>query len=125
MEIIQHPISENHMSSMFFNGVVAYGKANNGKTYVLRTEQQGQIEFEGQEYLEGQIRELGTTFAINDVDIDAEDDVTILVDNFFTIAEVEEGNLENILDAEVQDESRIFNEFSEAIGMFTNFLMIQ
>jgi hypothetical protein len=122
MEIIQHPISENHMNSMFFNGVVAYGKAKNGKTYVLRTEQQGQIIFNGQEFLEGQIRELGMTFVIDDNDMEAEEDVSIFVDNFFTIAEVEEGNLENVLDAEVQDESRIFNEFPEAVGMFNEFL---
>jgi len=125
MEIIQAPISTNHMSSMFFNGVVAYGKANNGKTYVLRTEQQGQIVFEGQEYLEGQIRELGKSFAIDDNDIDAEDEVTILVDNFLTIAEVEEGNLENILDMDLQDESRIFNDFEEGWIGFNNFLAIQ
>ena len=122
MEIIQHPLSPNHMNSMFFNGVVAYGKANNGKTYVLRTEQQGQIVYEGQEYLEGQIRELGMTFEIDDDDLDAEEDVSIFVDNFFTISEVEEGNLENVLDAEVQDESRIFNEFPQAFGMFNEFL---
>jgi len=125
MEIIQAPISTNHMSSMFFDGVVAYGKANNGKTYVLRTEQQGQIVFEGQEYLEGQIRELGKSLAIDDNDIDAEDEVTILVDNFLTIAEVEEGNLENILDMDLQDESRIFNDFEEGWIGFNNFLAIQ
>lgn len=123
MEVIQSPISTNHMNSMFFNGVVAYGKSNSGKTFVLRTEQQGQIVFNGQEFLEGQIRELGITFAINDNDLDAEETVTILVDNFFTISEVEEGNLENVLDADIQDESRIFNDFEDALIGFTNFLI--
>ena len=122
MEIIQHPLSANHMNSMFFNGVVAYGKAKNGKTYVLRTEQIPQIIFNEKEYSNDEIRNLGIGSFIDDNDIEAEDEVTILVDNFFTIAEVEEGNLENVLDAEVQDESRIFNEFPEAFGMFNEFL---
>ncbi len=123
MELIQNPISTNHLSSMFFDGVVAYGKANNGKTYALRTEQQGQIVYNGIEYLEGQIRELGQAGIINDDDIDAENDVTILVDNFFTIAEVEAGNIENVLAMDLQDESRIFNDFEEALMGFTNFLI--
>ena len=122
MEIIQAPVSENHKSAMFFNGVVAYGKAENGKTYVLTTEGESEILYDGESWLSGQLRELATKFNIDDEMIEEEQEVDILVDGWLVIAEVNGRNFEDILYAEDQDEDRIFDNYDDAIEGFELFL---
>lgn len=122
MEIIQSPVSENHKSAMFFNGVVAYGKAKNGKTYVLTTETVGEILYEDKAYSGSELRELALQFGIDDDEIDAEENVGILVDAWLVIAEVNGMDFEDVLHVEDQDEDRIFDNYDDGIEEFENFL---
>lgn len=80
MKILQNLVSDNHKSSMFFDGVVA---TQNG--YELRTYQDGEIGFNNKHYIGVEIRELGQQGLINDTDIENEDIVDIMVDKFIAI----------------------------------------
>lgn len=122
MEVIQAPISTNHMDAMFFDGVVATGTARNGKQYVLMTASIPQIIFNEKEYHAGLIRQLGIDGFINDADIEDEIDVTVLVDGWLTISEVTEQGYEDVLHSENPDESRIFSNFEAGLMNFDNFL---
>jgi hypothetical protein len=122
METLQAPVSENHKSSMFFDGVVAYGKAKNGNTYVLTTEGMGEISYNGKTYLSSELRELALEFEIDDDIIDAEDHISVFVDNWFVIAQARGTDIEDILHVEDQDEDRIFDNYDEAIEGFQYFL---
>lgn len=120
MEIIQHPVSPNHMSAMFFEGVVATG-VKDGKNYTLKTYQTGELGFNDQMYMGAEIRELGASGAINDVDIDEENTVDIYVDKFLVITE-ENGMDLPLISELLPDGDMIFNDFPEAVGMFNQFL---
>jgi len=120
MKIIQKPISNVHMSSMFFDGVVATGTKDE-KEYELRTQQIGEITlFPEQDELSPivavgeEIRKLGDDGIISDLNIEEEEGLDINVDNFFVIAEVGE--------EDVEDEERIFNFYDEALEAFKKFL---
>jgi hypothetical protein len=120
MNIIQKPISEVHMSSMFFDGIVATG-TKDGKEYVLRTQQIGEITvFPEQDDLDPvhasgeEIRKLGDEGVISDLNIEEEEGLDINVDNFLVIAEVGE--------EDVEDEDRIFDWYDHAITAFKKFL---
>jgi hypothetical protein len=78
MKILQEPISDNHLSAMFFDGVVAVDGEN-----ALVTYQDGELGYKEDLYIGGAIRELGETGAINDNDIDEEETVDIYDDKFF------------------------------------------
>ena len=114
MKIIQNPISDEHKSAMFFDGIVATGERD-GKKYTLKTFQDGKVGFNDKLYIGSEIRTLGETGAINDTDIDEEDTVDIYVDKFFVITE--EGV---VLDKE--EDFDVYNEFDEAVIVFRNFL---
>ena len=114
MKILQNPISDEHKSAMFFDGVVATGKRD-GKKYTLKTFQDGEVGFDAKMYIGAQIRALGETGAINDFDIDLEDRIDIFVDKFFVITEEDV-----ILDEE--EDFDVYNELDEAVEAFKNFL---
>jgi len=114
MKIVQQPISGNHESAMFFDGVVATGEKD-GKKYTLKTWQTGELNYNGKDYSEGQIRQLGQMGILDDTDIDEEETVDIYVDRFLAITE--EGQE---VDDEIQE--NVFNDFEEAIEAFENFL---
>jgi len=122
MEILQARLSENHESSMFYNGVIAYGKAENGKTYVLTTEGQAEISMQHGNCLSPEIIEMGKTMYLQDEDLDEELILSILVDNWFVIAEARGTDIEDILYAEDQDEDRIFETYTDAVEGFKEFL---
>ena len=121
MEILQSSISDNHQSAMFFHNVIAWGSKGDG-IFVLRIEQEGEIEYKGKVYTGKEIRQLGLEFLINDNDIDSETKVTILVDAWFVISEVINKDFNSVLYATQQDESLIFDNYDEAIEMFEEYL---
>ena len=121
MEILQSRISDSHISAMFFHNVIAWGSKGD-KIFVLRIEQEGEIEYKGKVYTGKEIRQLGLEFLINDNDIDSETNVTILVDAWFVISEVLNKDFESVLYATQQDESLIFDNYDEAIEMFDEYL---
>jgi hypothetical protein len=106
MKILQNPISDNHLSAMFFDGVVA-----EDGDYSLVTYQDGELGYKDKLYIGAEIRELGETGAINDNDVDEEFTVDIYVDKFFAIK-----YNDTIL------EEYIYNDYDEAIEEFENFL---
>ena len=106
MKILQEPISDNHLSAMFFDGVVAVDGEN-----ALVTYQDGELGYKEDLYIGGAIRELGETGAINDNDIDEEETVDIYVDKFFAIS-----YKGTVL------EDTVYNDYEEAIEEFENFL---
>lgn len=114
MKIIQNPISDEHKSAMFFDGVVATGERD-GKKYTLKTFQDGEVGYDNKVYIGSEIRFLGETRLINDTDIELEDSIDIYVDKFFVITE--EGV---VLDKE--EDFDVYNEFNEAVEAFKNFL---
>lgn len=126
MEILKAKISENHDNATFYTGNIAYGKAKNGKTFVLRCENCGEIRFEGEDLIGEQIEEKAKAFELNDFDLDEDDnkdsEVQILVDGWMVISEAKGTDLESILYEEDQDEDRIFGYYDEAIAGFESFL---
>jgi len=102
MKILQKPISVNHKSAMFFDGLVAECDGNTLTTY-----NDGELYYKDKLYVGAEIRELGETGAVNDGDIEAEVTVNILVDKFFVIN---------------NDEDKIFVDYDEAIQEFETFL---
>lgn len=121
MKILQNPISEEHKSAMFFDGVVATGEKD-GKKYTLKTFQDGELVFWDDLYIGAEIRELAETrvgkskhYLINDVDVDEEETVDIHVDKFLAITE--EG-----VEVDTEKQDNIYNDFDEAVEAFKNFL---
>lgn len=112
MKILQKPISKNHKSAFFFDGLIARG-LKDGRTYELRTYQEGQIYYEDSYYNGTEIISLGEKMFINDGDIDVEYDVTILIDKFFAIT------FNELL---VDEDNLIFDNYDEAIKEFKIFL---
>jgi hypothetical protein len=112
MKILQTPVSDNHKSAMFFNGVIA-----TSGDYELRTFQDGEIALLDDEenicYIGEAIRQLGKKGRINDQDIEEEQNVDIYVDKFICI--YYKGTL--------IDEGRYyFDDYDEAIQEFEEFL---
>ena len=101
MEIIQKPISPEHKSAMFFDGVIARKDGLEVRTY-----QTGEILFMGMLLVGLEIVKLGQTGIIDDEVIEEERTVDIHVDKFFVIAE-QDGN--------VLDEDYIFDNYDDAI----------
>lgn len=110
MKIIQKPISAEHNSAMFFDGIIAT-KAG----LELRTFNDGEITYEGQPVIGEQIIAMGEANLINDNDIEDERNscVSILVDKFIAIAEVPASDEDGIFDEEL-----IFDNYDEAIKAF-------
>ena len=104
MKILQTPISANHTSAMFFDGVVAT-EGNNS----LVTMQDGELVYNDKLYIGKEI--IGLSDVINDVDIDDEVTVDIHVDKFFAI---------NYNGAVLED--YVYGNYDEAMLEFTNFL---
>jgi len=102
MKILQKPISDNHKSAMFFDGVIAtrFGLE-------LKTFQDGEIVFMGNVHVGLEIVDLANKGLIDDNDIENKGTVDILVDKFIVITE--EGS-ENVL-----DEDYIFDNYDDAI----------
>jgi hypothetical protein len=112
MKILQTPISDNHKSAMFFNGVVAEDKG-----YKLATYQDGEIEFMGNEHIGIEIIDLGKKGLINDNDVDNEETIDIFVDKFICIYNGDVCD-ENLID----DGQLYFDNYDEAIEGFEEFL---
>ena len=108
MKKLQNPVSDNHKSAMFFDGVVA---THNG--YVLKTFQDGELMFMDKEYIGAEIRELGQKGLLDDQDIDSEDTVDIMVDKFLAI--YKDGNNEPVHDV------FIYDNYDDAIDALAEF----
>lgn len=109
MKILQHPISSDHKSAFFFNGVIA--EANGFK---LETFQDGEITYDDDLYIGEAILRLAEDDVIGDPDV--EDDgspcVQILVDKFIAVT----------LDGKpVDDEAFIYDNYDDAIEGFKKF----
>ncbi len=112
MKILQTPISENHKSAMFFNGVIA-----EDREYKLATYMDGEIGFIFDEHIGVEIIELAKKGLIADDDIDNEETVDILVDKFICIYNGEPCD-ENLID----EGSLYFDNYDDALQGFTEFL---
>ena len=125
MEILKPIISDSHDNASFYTGVIAYGKANSGKTFVLRAENEGEINFKG-EYLSGEeIEAKAKAMVFNDDDFDEDNDdseVSILVDCWLVISEAKGTELESVLYEEEYDEDRVFGYYEEALESFEEYL---
>lgn len=106
MKIIQKPVSVNHKSAMFFDGVIAIDGNHSLVTY-----QDGELVYNDKLYVGAEIRELGETGAVNDGDVEAEVTVDIHVDKFFAI---------NYNGTILED--YVYCDFDEAIKEFEIFL---
>lgn len=80
MKILQNPISPNHKSAMFFDGIVATKGGLEARTF-----QSGELEFMDNEHIGEEIVELGRKGLINDDDVENEETVDIHVDKFIGI----------------------------------------
>lgn len=114
MKTIQKPLSDDHQSAMFFDGVVATG-TKDGINFTLKTFQDGEVGFNDKLYIGSEIRALGETGAINDTDIDEEDTVDIYVDKFFAIT------VEGV-EVDTEEQDNIYNDYEEALEAFKDFL---
>ena len=101
METLQKPISDNHKSAMFFDGVIA---TRHGLE--LRTFQTGEIQFMGNIFTGTTIIEMGKANLIDD-EVLEEPFVDILVDKFIAIYEEDREN--------PMDEDYIFDNFDDAV----------
>ena len=120
METLLSKISEKHNSSLFYEGVIAYGtRKSDGKVYVLTTEQIAEIEIEGDNYSGAQISNLGLNFQLTDKDINDKD---VLVDNWIVISAVNGTDIQDILYDQDQYEDRIFDNYDDAMKGFIYFL---
>jgi len=104
MKILQTPITANHKSAMFFDGVIA-----TEGNHSLITMQDGELVYNGKVYVGKEIQSL--IGILNDDDIDDEVTIDILVDKFFTIS-----YNGNVL------EDLVFCDYDEAMLEFGNFL---
>ena len=113
MKILQTPISDNHKSSMFFEGIIAEHQDKK-----LITFQTGEIYFMGNIHAGNGIIELGKQGLIDDSDIEQaiynDGNVDILVDKFFTIS------INGVVDEDI-----IYNDYNEAIEKFENLVTKQ
>ena len=124
MEILKAKISPDHDNASFYTGVVAYGRAKNGKAYVLRSEAEAEMNLLGKRYYAAEIEKLGLSMTIDDNSLDDHncEGVSLLVDGWLTIAEARGIELEGVLYSEDQSEDRIFGFYDEAIEGFKKFL---
>lgn len=99
METIQKPISENHHSAMFFDGLIA---THNG--FELKTYQDGEIQFMGNIHICKDIIDLGKQGLIDDSDFEFENTLDILVDKYIAV----------YLNDEIYDDY-IFDNYDDAI----------
>ena len=117
MKILQTPISDNHKSSMYFEGVIAEHIAEPNELKLV-TFQTGEIYFMGNIHVGNQIIELGKQGLIDDNDIEQaiynDGNVDILVDKFFTIS------INGVVDEDI-----IYNDYDEAIEKFENLVTKQ
>ena len=106
MEILHRPLSPDHKSAMFFNGIIARKSG-----LELRTYQDGEINFKGNILIGFDIIKFGNTGLIDDEVLEEERDVSILVDKFFTITK----------DGEIIDDNLMFDDYDEAIKEFEKY----
>jgi hypothetical protein len=111
MKILQTPISDNHKSAMFFNGVVAEDKG-----YKLATYMDGEIMLNGKYLIGKEIIEVAKSGIIDDETIE-EYPVDIHVDKFICIYNGDVCD-ENLID----DGQLYFDNYDEAIEGFKEFL---
>ncbi len=110
MKILQIPITANHKSAMFFDGVIATAKSKNlDGDYSLVTYQDGELVYNDKLYVGKEI--LALIGIINDESIEDEVTVDIHVDKFFSI---------NYNGTVLED--LIFCDYDEAIAGFQEFL---
>lgn len=106
MEIIQKPITANHKSAMFFDGVIAQVNTEFG-LYSLETFQDGELVYDGKLYIGAEIKEL--IGIINDESIEDEVSVDIHVDKFITI---------KFNDKLVDEDYLMFDNYDDAMTAF-------
>ena len=112
MKILQFPISVNHKSAMFFDGVIAEDKG-----YLLATYQDGELEFMDKPFIGVEIIDLAQKTIIDDEDIEQERIIDIFVDKFICIYNG------IACDENLIDEGQLyFDNYDEAIQGFTEFL---
>ena len=104
MNILQIPLTADHKSAMFFDGVIAEGKGNKLETY-----NDGELVYNDRLYVGAEIKNL--IGIINDQDIEDEEIVDIHVDKFFAV----------LRNGEVYQDL-IFCDYDEAIKCFEIFL---
>ncbi len=110
MKILQTPISGEHKSAFFFDGVIATVKG-----FKLETLQDGEITYDDNYYVGQEIVELGIEDSIGDPDMnDHSPCVQILVDKFIVIR----GDDQTL--GSVEDKF-IFTNYDEAIQAFKEF----
>ena len=120
MEILVRKISENHDDPIFYNGVIAYGKAVNGKTYVLRTQPKAIIDFDSKEFEGDEIPEILRKSYLDDSKLDY---LIFLRRNWFVICQSKGTKIIEIFkEDDEMGEGLIFDGYDEAIYEFKNFL---
>jgi hypothetical protein len=97
IEIQQVPITENHKSSFFFDGVIAEGqRKRDGKTFYLRTDSIPELVAmyydEDTAFVGDEIIDLAKEDKINDEDIKDRELCDIHVDAWFVISDSKERN---------------------------------
>lgn len=107
MNILQTPITPNHKSAMFFDGVIAEINCEHG-VFKLETYQDGEIVYNDKLYVGAEIKNL--IGIINDTDIEDEVTVDIHVDKFIAITF--NGMILH------DDESNIFDNYDDALTAF-------
>jgi hypothetical protein len=124
MEILKSKISPDHDNASFYTGVIAYGKAKNGRAYVLRSESEAEITLLGKHFYSAEIEQMGKNMRIDDSGLEDHnfEGINVLVDGWLTIAEARGIELEGVLYSEDQAEDRIFGFYDEAIEGFEKFL---
>jgi hypothetical protein len=113
MKILQRPISDNHKSSMFFDGIIAESRG-----YKLATYQDGEISFNNEHLIGQDIIKLAQTGIIDDDVIEEEYPIDILVDKYICIF-INEWSNENLIDID----KLYFDNYDEAIKGFEDFLL--
>lgn len=112
MIIEQSPISEEHKSAMFFNGVIG-----RHEEYLLDTFQDGEIMIDGVKYVGNEIIELAKKGSIDDNDFNDDGDsdlFDILVDKFFCVTFNGEA---------VDSDHLIWDNYDEAVKGFKEFAL--
>jgi hypothetical protein len=118
IKIFQNLKSNEHEDAMFYSGIIAVATNKvNGKLFCLYAKQ-AEIVYYNIEYIGEQISDLAAFNVICDTDID---DVETWVDGFIYIAEFNPNTLQ-IQSMDEVDENLIFNEYSEAIEAFEDFI---
>ena len=121
MEILISKISPNHDDPIFYNGVVAYGKASNGKTYVLKALPEAEIFFDCKKYCGDEIQTISKRHGINDNCLDFFD---ITIANWFVIYEAQQTEIKEIFEeGDEMGDGLIFQCYDDAIQGFETFLL--